>query len=214
MPFLSFERHEHLLDLFGAVFKLVLELRHQTVAVGQGNLDIFLFFAHLELLAVLFHHFEAGLELVQLGVERIFLLYLLAQAVRHHLAQAVGLVYAELADAGDIFYGALGGHCAKGDYARDVGYAVGLFYIFVGVVQILKVDVDIGHRDSVWIQETLEQQLIFDGVQVGDAQAVGHNAAGGRTTSGSHQVAYGTAGGDIVLDNKEIVREAHPGYGL
>ncbi len=38
---------------------------------------------------------------------------------------------------------------------------------------IVKVDVDIGQRYTVGVEETFEKEVVLDGVNLGDAQAVG-----------------------------------------
>ncbi len=44
-----------------------------------------------------------------------------------------------------------------------------------------EVDVDIGHGDALGVQKTLEEQVVLQRVNVGDAQGVAHEAARGRT---------------------------------
>ena len=39
---------------------------------------------------------------------------------------------------------------------------------------VVKVDIDIRHRDPLRVEEALEKQVVLDGVHVGDADAVGH----------------------------------------
>src|SRR2546429_8631829 len=40
-----------------------------------------------------------------------------------------------------------------------------------------EVDVEIGHRDALGIQEALEQQVVLERIEVGDRQTVGHQRA-------------------------------------
>ena len=61
---------------------------------------------------------------------------------------------------------------------------------------VIEVHIDIGKGDTVGVQETLEQQVVLDGVYLRDSQAVGHRELG--------------AGGiDKVLHDKEVTRETH-----
>ena len=46
-----------------------------------------------------------------------------------------------------------------------------------------EVDVDVGHRLAARVEEALEQQVVADRVDVGDAQRVGHQRAGGRAAA-------------------------------
>ena len=72
-----------------------------------------------------------------------------------------------------------------------------------------EVDVDIGHGDTFWVEETLEEQAVFDRIDVGDAGAKSDEGARSRPTS--------RADGDIVIfgpvdkvrDDQEIVGKAH-----
>ena len=206
-----------LIDL-GAVFEFFDELRHQAVTVFERNLDIHVFHAHLEGLhdTVLFpfYLFEAGLELVQLGIEGIFFLFFLAQAVRNHLGETVALVNGDAGDARHVLDGTLGRHGTKRDDAGHVGCSIFVFHVIVRLCKVLKINVYIRHGNTVRIEESLEQELVSDGVQVGDFEAIGHYGTGGGTTSRAHHAAHGTGGGDVVLHNEEIVRETHAADGL
>ena len=73
----------------------------------------------------------------------------------------------------------------------------------------VEVHVDVGHRDAAGVEEALEQQVVLDGVEVGDAQAVRHCASGGRTTARTHPDAATLGVGDEVADDEEIAGEPH-----
>ncbi len=86
-------------------------------------------------------------------------------------------------DSGHVLDGTFGEHRSEGDHARDVILAVGVLDIFMGQGQVLEIHVDIRHRDSVRIQETLEQELVLDRIQIGDSQAICHHGSRCGTTS-------------------------------
>ena len=69
---------------------------------------------------------------------------------------------------------------------------------------VVEVDIDIGHRDTVGIQEALKEEVVLDGVDVGDADTIGY----GGTCSGTPAWANGYThiAGRIteVLDNQKI----------
>ena len=220
---------EHLLGQRIAVFELIAELRDQAVAVGQGDLDVDLFQSFLEGLAdgfllpgmvriidfnVFLKGLEPGLELIQFRVEGVLFLFLLAEPVRNHFRQPVRLVDAHLADAGDILDGAFRRHGPEGDDPGDMVRPVFAFHVFVRLAQVFEVHVDIRHGDAVRVEETLEQELVLDRVQIGDLKAVGDDGARGGATSRPDHAAHRPRSGDIVLDDEEIVREAHAGDGL
>ena len=220
---------QDLLDLWCSVLQLLLELRHKPVAVLEGDLDIRVLHSPLVGLLdcllltgivriidldVLFHHLESRLKIVQFRIEEIFLLHLLAEAVGHHSGQAVGLIDRQVVDSGHVLDGTFGEHRAEGDHAGNVILAVGILDIFMGQGQVLEIHVDIRHRDSVRIQETLEQELVLDRIQVGDSQAVGHNGTRGGTTARADHAALRPRSRDVVLHDQEVVRETHSADGL
>ncbi len=71
-----------------------------------------------------------------------------------------------------------------------------------------EIDVDIRHGDALGIQETLKQEIIFQRVDIGNAQTVGHQAAGGRAPPRSHRDALIASVADKVPDNQKIARVA------
>ena len=75
---------------------------------------------------------------------------------------------------------------------------------------VVKVGIDIGKGDSVWIEETLEQEVVLEWVETCDAEAVSNDRSGCRTSTRSYpnaQLVTGTI--NKVLHNKEVTREAH-----
>ena len=143
---------EHLLDERSAVFVLILELGDVFDAVLQLRL-VFLF------LAVFLH---------------------LDRLVRNHLRQAVGLFYREPAYACHVLYGTLGGHRTECD---DVGHMVHPVFVLdilddLVASVIVEINIDIRHRNTLRIEETLKEQVILDRVQIGDFQAVSHHRTG------------------------------------
>ena len=205
---------EHLLVDFRTVFKLIDEFRNKPVAVFQIHLDISVLKSLLVGLSFDFHHLESRFELVQLGIEEIFLGLFLSQMVWHHLGQTVGFVYRDMGDSCHVLDGALCRHRAEGDDAGDMVGSVGFLYILVRCRQIFEIHVYIRHVDSVRIEETLEQELVLDWVEVGDFQAVGHNGTGSGASSGAYEVAHSARSADVIRYNQEVVREAHLGDGL
>ena len=79
---------------------------------------------------------------------------------------------------------------------------------------IVEVHVDIRHRDSLGIEETLKEEVVLHRVEVGDAEAVGYHASGGAASPGAYRDSVVLGPVDEVLDYEEVVRESHVGYGL
>ena len=82
---------------------------------------------------------------------------------------------------------------------------------YVRTPVIVEVHVDIRHGDTVGVEEALEEEVIADGVDVGDAEAVGYGRSCGRSTPRAHEDAHITGGSDEVLHDEEVPREAHAG---
>ena len=73
-----------------------------------------------------------------------------------------------------------------------------------------EVDVHVGHRLAARVEEALEQQVVADRVDVGDLEAVGDEAAGGRAAAradADRRCCLREV--DEVPDDQEVVGEAH-----
>ena len=79
---------------------------------------------------------------------------------------------------------------------------------------VVEVHVDVGHGDSSGIEEAFEEEVVADGVDIGDGEAVGHRAPGGRTPSGSHPDPHLAGVADQVPHDQEVGAEAHVGDDL
>ncbi len=107
--------------------------------------------------------------------------------------------------------GGPGGHGAEGD---DLGHPVAavlapdvVHHLVPAVVP--EVHVNIRHTHPLRVEESLKVEAVLDGVNIRDAQAVGHHAAGGGAAAGSHGDARLPGKADKVGDNEEVVGEAH-----
>jgi hypothetical protein len=101
-----------------------------------------------------------------------------------------------------------------GGERHDLGHvvaAVALGRVADHLVPVARVEVhvDVGHGDARRVQEALEQQVVADRVEVGDAQAIGHRAAR-RAPPARADPDVGTTGvGDQVPNDQEVGAEAH-----
>ena len=93
-----------------------------------------------------------------------------------HLRDPVRLARLEAQDPAHVSNDGAALHRSEGDDLADRVPAVLLPHVLDHLSPPLEaeVDVDIRHRDPFGVQEALEEELVLDGVQVGDAQAVGH----------------------------------------
>ncbi len=134
-----------------------------------------------------------------------------AQLVGDGLGDAVDLAVAHAQDPADVAQGGPGEHGAEGD---DLGHVVRA--VLAGDVgddlvaaAVLEVDVDVGHRHAVGVEEALEGQLVADGVDRRDAQRVGHDRARRRAAAGGRDALLAREAGEVG-DDQEVARVAHP----
>ena len=141
-------------------------LQHLGVLYGVGKSRVG---ACLRLLQ--FRHFADG-------VGQIHLLAVL-QLIRYGLAQAVRYVERQLLHTCHVLDGVLRSHRAVGDDVRHLVVSV-LVHPFehLSASVVVEVGVDIRERDTVRIEESLEQKIVFYRVNLGDAEAVSHNGSG------------------------------------
>ena len=136
----------------------------------------------------------------------------IGQTVGDGLAETVGDVERHFLHTGHILDGQLGSHRAVSD---DVGHL--LLSVLVGyplqhasAPVVVEVNVYIGQRYAVGIEEALEQQVVFDGVDAGNLQAVGHGTTCRRASSRAYPHAQFLASStDEVLHDEEVARESH-----
>ena len=137
---------------------------------------------------------------------------LVRNLVGNQLAEAVRLREQELLHARNVLDGQFGGHRTVGDDVRHLLLAVFLRHPVqhAAAAVVVEVHVDIGERNTVGVQETLEQQVVGDGVDLRDAETVGHGRTCGRATARSHRnVQFFACGADKVLHDEEVAWETH-----
>jgi hypothetical protein len=76
-------------------------------------------------------------------------------------------------------------------------------------VVLAEVDVEVGHRHALRVQEALEQQRVGKRIEVGDAQREGHQRARARAAARADRHAVGLGPVDEVGHDQEVAREAH-----
>ncbi len=96
------------------------------------------------------------------------------------LGDPVDLAVAHAQHAADVADRRPGQHRAEGDDLGDVVLAVLAADVVDDLVPplVLEVDVDVGHRHAVGVEEPLERQAVVDGVDRGDPEGVGHDRPG------------------------------------
>ena len=75
---------------------------------------------------------------------------------------------------------------------------------------IVEVHVNIGQRDTVGVEKTLKKEVVFNGIDLRDAETVGHaTTCCGATAGTDAHVEFLTGGANEVLHNEEVARETH-----
>ena len=103
-----------------------------------------------------------------------------------------------------------------GGEGDDLGHVVGSVPFggvldHVAPVPLVEVHVDVGHLDPARVEEPFEEQVVADGIDVDDLEAVGHAASGGRSPAGSDPDPPRAGEADQVPHHQEVGGEAHVG---
>ena len=137
------------------------------------------------------------------------------RVVRDQLRELVALGVGHVEHAAGVAHHGLRAQGAEGgDLAHGLGAVLALDVVDHAVALVLaEVDVEVGHRHALGVQEALEQQVVVQRVEVGDAQAVGHQRARARAAPRTHRDTVVLGPVDEVRDDQEVAREAHLGDG-
>ena len=135
--------------------------------------------------------------------------------VGDHFGKAVGFGVGEFEDAGEVSYDHF---CAEGAEGDDVGDGVAAVF-FADVVEdfvaaaFAEIDVEVGWGDAFGVEEAFEEEFEAEGVDVGDFEEVGDEAAGAGAASGADGDGAASGPVDEVPDDEEVVEEAGVGDG-
>ena len=189
-------------DVSRHAFELLCHLDH--------GLDVF-FLAH-----ALVQH---GLQLERVVVLVAFFLHFrrIRQGVRHtrfsgnQLRDAVAEGVAHVHDTAHVTNRRLGSHGAKSGDLADGVFAVLFLHIVDHPVAIglAEVDIEVGHRNPLGVQETLKQQVVFQRVQIRDLEGVGHQRTGARPPTRAHGAAIVLGPLNEVTHNEKVPGEPH-----
>ena len=131
---------------------------------------------------------------------------------RHDLGDPVAHRERVAEHPGGVLDRLLGLDRAVGDDLRDPVLAVLLGGVadHVAAPALVEVQVDVGHRDALGVEEPLEQQPVLDRVELGDAQRVGdHRRRPPSRGRGRPGCRCSRACRHEVGDDEEVAREAH-----
>src|SRR6056297_283361 len=91
-----------------------------------------------------------------------------------------------------------------------------IFTIFINYILdhtlpavIIKINIDIRHRYTFRVQETLKEQVILQWVNIGNTRAIGYHRTCCRTTARTNINTYIPGGGNKVLNDQKISGTTH-----
>ena len=133
------------------------------------------------------------------------------QLRRHQLGQVIDVPERHVERPADVADDGARLHRAEGDDLGHVVLAITLADVVddTVTVAVVEVDVDVGHRDPLPVEKSLEDQAVLQRVERRDAERVADDAARCRppTRPDGHAVATGVT--DEVADDQEIGSVAH-----
>src|SRR5262249_15753984 len=103
---------------------------------------------------------------------------------------------------------------AEGDDLRHPLAAVALLHVFDHLVApiLAEVDIEVGHRDALGIEEALEQERKAHGIGIGDGERGGDERAGARAAPGPDRNALRLRPLDEVRHDEEVAWILHALY--
>jgi len=135
----------------------------------------------------------------------------LAGLERDELGELVGARVAPLHDAADVAHHRARSHGAESGDLRDGLRPVFLFDVVDHPVAaaFAEIDVEVGHRHTLRVEKALEQQVVAQRVEVGDAQRIRDQRPRARAAPRTHRHAVRLRPVDEIGDDEEVSGEAH-----
>ena len=132
--------------------------------------------------------------------------------LRHQFCQLVDLAVGHLQHAPDVAQHAARLQRAEGDDLGDLIAPVALLHVADHLVAAIlaEVDVEVGHRHAVGIEEALEDQAKPDRIEVGDGQRIGHQRARAGAAAGTDRNALRFRPLNEIGDDQEVAGIFHP----
>ena len=153
---------------------------------------------------------------LRLGLERLVQRQRLGLLDRDQLGELVAEVVGHVQHPARIADHRLAGHRAEGGNLRHRVVAVLAAHVLdhLAPVVLAEVDIEVGHRHPLRVQEALEQQCIRQRIQIGDAQRERHQRTRTRPPPRPHRHPVLLGPDDEVRHDEEVAREPHLDDGL
>ena len=139
-----------------------------------------------------------------------------AQLCRHHFGDGVHESVGEVHDTPHVPDHSLGLQSTEGDDLHDLIFPVLLRHVLDDFASALEseVHVDIGHGNTLRIEESLKEQIVFDGINVRDVQAVSGDTSRRASSSGPDHDVVLPGEIDVVPNDQEVIHIAHLADGV
>ena len=147
------------------------------------------------------------------AIDRLLQRHRLGGIVRDQFRDFVDLAERQAEHAADIAHRRAGLKFAESNDLRNAVAAVFVSNVVDDAVAafLAEVDVEVGHRHALGIEEALEQQTEAQRIEVGDGQRPGGHRSGARAAPGPHRNALRLGPLDEIGDDQEVAGEAHRG---
>ncbi|MPM42835.1 hypothetical protein SDC9_89507 [bioreactor metagenome] len=129
----------------------------------------------------------------------------------YHFGEAVHVRIRHAEHAPNVTYDRARGHCSKRDDLADVACAVfctDVVYNFLPAL-IAEVDIEVRHADALGVKEALEQEIIFERIDVRNVQTVRNKAARAAAAPGADHDAVHFGKMDEIPNDEEVVHKPH-----
>src|SRR5690554_1258244 len=94
---------------------------------------------------------------------------------------------------------------------RNLVFPIFIHYIFYHLLAsvIIKIDVNIRHGNTLWIEESFKKQVVFKWINICDSGTKGDNGASCGTTSGTYIYFHVTGSSNKILNDQKITGKTH-----
>ena len=136
---------------------------------------------------------------------------MLARLIRNELADAIAEGVAHVHDAAHIAHHSACSHRAKRhDLTHRIFAVFGLHVINHAItIGLAKVDIKVGHRDALGVQEALKQQLVLQRIKIGNFERIGYERARTRATPRPHRAAISLGPLNEIAHDQEVAGKTH-----
>ena len=133
------------------------------------------------------------------------------QGEGHHAGHLVHVLVAHVHHPAHVPHHRLGRHGAEGD---DLGHVVGAVapghvVDHLAPALVVEVDIQVGHGHPLRVQKAFKDQVIAQGIDLGDEQAVGHDGPRAAAPPRPHQDAVVPGVFDEIPHDEEVIHKAH-----